>query len=126
EDDHLVRGGAAALLGLASWAAGDLEAAHRTFADGMVSVQRAGHLSDVLGSAVALAEIRRAQGRLREAMRTYEQALQLGTEQGASVLRGTADMHVGLSELHRERDDLGAATQHLGMAQALGEHAGSP
>ena len=27
-------------------------------------------------------------------------------EQGAPVLRGTADMHVGMSELHRERNDL--------------------
>jgi LuxR family maltose regulon positive regulatory protein len=126
EDDHLGRGGAAALLGLASWVSGDLEAAHRTFADGMASVQRAGHLSDVLGSAVALAEIRRAQGRLREAMRTYETALQLGTERGAPVLRGTADMHVGMSELCRERDDLPAAAQHLLRSQELGESAGLP
>ena len=35
EDDHLRRGSAAALLGLASWASGDLEAAHRSYADGM-------------------------------------------------------------------------------------------
>src|SRR5438105_105912 len=35
EDDHLGRGSAAALLGLASWTSGDLEAAHRTYADGM-------------------------------------------------------------------------------------------
>ena len=54
-----------------------------------------------------------AQGRLGEAMRTYEQALQLASEQGGPVLRGTADMYVGMSELHRERDDLPAATQHL-------------
>ena len=39
EDDHLGRGAAAALLGLASWASGDLEAAHRAFAEGMASVQ---------------------------------------------------------------------------------------
>jgi LuxR family maltose regulon positive regulatory protein len=126
EDDHLGRGGAAALLGLASWVRGDLETAHRTFADGMASVQRAGHISDVLGSAIALAEIRRAQGRLGEAMRTYEQALQLGTEQGAPVLRGTADLHVGMSELYRERDDLPAATQHLLRSQELGASAEMP
>jgi LuxR family maltose regulon positive regulatory protein len=35
EDDHLWRGAAAALLGLASWTSGDLEAAHRSYADGM-------------------------------------------------------------------------------------------
>ena len=34
EDDHLGRGAAAALLGLASWTSGDLEAAHRSYADG--------------------------------------------------------------------------------------------
>ena len=59
-------------------------------------------------------------------MRTYEQALQLVPEQGGPVLRGTADMHVGMSELHRERDDLHAATQHLLTSQELGEHAGLP
>ena len=38
EDDHLRRGGAAALLGLASWTSGDLEAAHRSYAEGMAHV----------------------------------------------------------------------------------------
>ena len=32
EDDHLPRGAATALLGLASWTSGDLETAHRMFA----------------------------------------------------------------------------------------------
>src|SRR5947208_4981199 len=68
EDDHLGRGSAAALLGLASWASGDLEAAHRMYAEGMVLVQRAGNLSDALGCAIALADIRRVQGRLHDAM----------------------------------------------------------
>ena len=72
----------------------------------MARVQRAGNLSDALGCAIALADIRIAQGRLHEAMRTYEQALQRASEQGAPVLRGTADMYVGMSELHREQNDL--------------------
>ena len=82
EDDHLRRGGAAGFLGLAYWTNGDLEAAHRSYAEGMAWLQRAGNISDVIGCAIALADIRIAQGRLREAMRTYEQALQLATEQG--------------------------------------------
>jgi LuxR family transcriptional regulator, maltose regulon positive regulatory protein len=126
EDDHLGRGSAAALLGLASWASGDLEAAHRTYAEGMALVQRAGNLSDALGCAIALADIRIVQGRLREAMRTYERGLQLATEQGAPVLRGTADMHVGMSELLRERDDLHYAMQHLLRSKELGERTGLP
>ncbi len=126
EEEHLGRGAAAALLGLAYWTSGDLEAAHRTYADGMASVQKAGHLSDAIGCAIALADIRMAQGRLHEAMRTYEQALQLATEQGAPVLRGAADMYVGMSELLRERNDLNAAMQHLLRSKELGEHTGLP
>jgi LuxR family maltose regulon positive regulatory protein len=57
-------------------------------------------------------------------MRTYEQALQRAAEQGGPVLRGTADMYVGMSQVHRERDNLDAARQLLSRSQELGEHAG--
>ncbi len=126
EDDHLTRGGAAGFLGLAAWTSGDLEAAHRSYADGMASLQKAGNISDAINGAIALAAIRMAQGRLRQAMRTYERGLQLATEQGEPVLRGTADMYVGMSELHREQNDLHAATQHLLRSKELGEHTGFP
>ncbi len=126
EDDHLRRGAAAGFLGLAYWTSGDLEAAHRSYADCMARVQKAGHISDAIGCSIALADIRIAQGRLREAMSTYERGLQLATEQGAHVLRGAADMHVGMSELHLERDDLDAATQHLLRSKELGEFTGLP
>jgi LuxR family maltose regulon positive regulatory protein len=126
EEEHLGRGAAAALLGLASWASGDLEAAHRTFADGMARVQKAGNISDAISGTIALADIRIAQGRLHEAMRTYEHALQLATELGVPVLRGTADLYVGMSELLREHGDLHAATQHLLRSKELGERTGLP
>ena len=126
EEDHLGRASAAALMGLASWASGDLEAGHSGYAECMAGLRRAGHIADTFGCAIALADIRRAQGRLGEAMRTYEQALQRAPEQGEAVLRGTADMYVGMSEVHRERNDLPAATQHLLRSQELGEHTGLP
>src|SRR6266571_8090871 len=126
EDDHLGRGSAAGFLGLAYWTSGDLEAAHRSYAECMVLVQRAGHISDAIGCSIALADIRISQGRLREAMSTYERGLQLATEQSAPVLRGAADMHVGMSELYRERDDLHAAMQHLLRSKELGELVGLP
>ncbi|MEZ4678277.1 MAG: LuxR C-terminal-related transcriptional regulator [Caldilineaceae bacterium] len=125
-DDPLGHGAAAALLGLAYWTRGDLEAAYRTYTEGMASLQRVGFLSDVIGGAIAQADIRITQGRLREALHIYEQALQLATAQGPSILRGTADMHVGLSELYRERNDLATARQHLARSQALGDHLGFP
>ena len=125
-DEHLGRASAAALMGLAFWASGDLEAGYSGYAECMAGLRRAGHIADTFGCAIALADIRRTQGRLGEAMRTYEQALQRVPEQGGPVLRGTADMYVGMSEIHRERDDLPAATQQLLRSQQLGEHNGLP
>jgi LuxR family maltose regulon positive regulatory protein len=92
----------------------------------MAGLWRAGHVADTFGCAIALADIRMTQGRLRDALRTYEQALQRAAEHGGPVLRGTADMYVGMSELHRERDDLPAATRCLRQSEELGEHMGLP
>jgi LuxR family maltose regulon positive regulatory protein len=131
EEDHLTRAGAAGLMGLASWGSGDLEEGHRAYAECMAGLRRAGHVADTFGCAIALADIRIAQGRLGDALRTYEQALELSGgqrthEQGGPVLRGTADMYVGMSEIHRERDDLRAAARYLVRSQELGEHMGLP
>ena len=126
DDDHLFRASAAGLLGLAYWTTGDLAAGHRAYAECTAGLYRAGHLSDTFGCAIALADIRLAQGRLGDAMRTYEQALQRAPEQGGSALRGTADMHVGMSEIERERDDLPGAREHLRRSQELGDNNGMP
>ena len=126
DDDHHTRGGAAGFLGLAFWTRGDLEAAHRTYADGMASLQQAGSIADAINGSITLAALRMAQGRLREAARTYERGIQLAMEQGTPLPRGTADLYVGLSEIAREQNDLEAATQHLQHSQDLGEHAGFP
>ncbi|MGY1680553.1 LuxR C-terminal-related transcriptional regulator [Geodermatophilus sp. SYSU D01176] len=125
-DDHLVRGAAAGLLGLAHWSSGELAAAHRWWSDSRGELERAGHHSDTLGVARALADIRIAQGRLRDALATFQHGLAAATRHGPTVLRGAADMHVGLSELCRERDELDAAREHLAAATQLGEHAGLP
>jgi LuxR family maltose regulon positive regulatory protein len=89
-------------------------------------VQKAGFISDTINGAIARADIRIAQGRLREALRTYEQGLELATAQGKPILRGPADMYVGMSELLYEQNDLQAATEHLLRSQELGEHLGLP
>ena len=126
EDDHLSHAAPAGLLGLAFWGNGDLAAAHQAYSECAAGLRRAGYIADVLGCAIALADIRIAQGRLGEAVRTYEQALQLVAEHGGPVLRGTAGLHVGLSELCLERGDLQAAVRHLRTSQELGEHTGLP
>jgi LuxR family maltose regulon positive regulatory protein len=126
EEDHLTRAGASALSGLARWGGGDLEAAHQAYSVAAEGLRRAGYIADVLGCSITLADIRITQGRLCQALRTYEQALRLAADQQGGVLRGTADMHVGMSQIARERNDLPAATQHLLRAQELGEHTWLP
>jgi LuxR family maltose regulon positive regulatory protein len=120
------RGVLAALLGVAYWASGDLEAAHRSFADFMANMRMAGNILVAISGTFVLADIMMAQGRLHEAVRAYEQSLQLADEQSEPVLQGTADLYLGLSELQCEQGDLEAARQHLLTSKELGEHAALP
>jgi LuxR family maltose regulon positive regulatory protein len=125
EDDHLARGAPAALLGLAYWTGGHLDIARQWYAQAMASLTTAGYHSDVLGGSLVLADIAMAHGRLRQAMSTYEQGLQRA-ERSDPPLRGAADMHVGMSQVLCEWNDLDGALQHLRDSRELGEHAGLP
>jgi LuxR family maltose regulon positive regulatory protein len=126
DGDHLTRAGASALSGLASWHTGDLEAAHRAYSACVEGMHRAGHIADILGCSITLADIRITQGRLSEAGATYERALRLASGEAGTVLPGTADMYVGLSQIACERDDLVTAAAHLRRTHELGEHTGLP
>ena len=124
--DQLQRGAATALLGLAAWRAGKLKEAHRMFADGIAIVQLAGAKADAINGVIALAEIRIAQGKLRQAKSIYEKGLQFSEEQGEPEIRGTADLLVGLSELYLEFNDLNTARNHLLKSKVQGERSGFP
>lgn len=126
EEDLLRRSSVSGLLGLAYWTQGDLEPASQAYIEAMRGLQQLGHISDVAGLAIGLANIQSTQGRLREAMHTYERTLQRVTTAGSTALRGAGDMHVGLSELYYERNELDSAMRHLQQSQALGELAGMP
>jgi len=126
EDNYFERGIQAAVLGLAYWGNGELEAAHRSVADGVRYMRQANNILFAVSGTSTLADIRIAQGRLHEAVSTYEQSLQLALEQGERVLQGTADLYLGLSGLHYELGDLGAAKQQLLRSEELGEAAALP
>jgi LuxR family transcriptional regulator, maltose regulon positive regulatory protein len=128
--DDIGRAAASALSGLASWTEGDLESAHEAYTTCSEIFVRAGYFSDVLGCAITLGDIRVTQGRLRDAMATYEQALRVTGQAGEvnrrTALRGVADMYVAMSRLHVEHDDLDAARTCLEVSRQLGEHRGLP
>ncbi|WP_246852746.1 serine/threonine-protein kinase [Naasia sp. SYSU D00948] len=126
EDDPFRRGAAAGVLGLGLWGSGDLEGAYEAYVSCSADLERAGYISDVLGCAITLADIRITQGRLSDALSTYERALQLGLERGGPGLRGIPDMHVGIASILCERGEAQAAAEHLRRSQELGDHAGMP
>ena len=126
EHDYYERGTTSALLGIAYLAIGNLEAAYQSFDDGLTSLQKGGGILIRIGGTLILADIRRAQGRLRDANRAYQQSLQLATEPDKPVLQGTAELYLGLSELLREQGDLDTAKAYLNKGKALGPQASLP
>ena len=122
--DDLLRGSATALLALAHWAAGDLRTAERYYTEAVRALIAADHLPDALGCSLALADVQIAQGRLTDSIRTLDHGLRLVSENPG--LRGAADMHVGMSEVLIERNDLDAAADHLEISTGLGVTAGLP
>ncbi|WP_041231889.1 LuxR C-terminal-related transcriptional regulator [Deinococcus peraridilitoris] len=125
-EDHLARGAASGFLGLTALHTGDLEAARGWWAEAEMHLLRAGHTPDAIGTVRVQADILVTQGRLRDALHTYERGLQVAHPAGEAIVRGSADMHVGMSELYREWNDLTAARQHLQRNDMLGPLLGLP
>jgi LuxR family transcriptional regulator, maltose regulon positive regulatory protein len=126
DGDHLARGPGAALLGLAFWASGDLDAAFRSLAEALDGLQRAGDPLSAIGGSYVLGDMLVARGRLREAAATYEHALARAALERVPNFLGLPELHVALAELHRERGDLDAAERHLRSAGELREGLGHP
>ena len=126
DGDDLAVGSSAALSGLASWSMGDISAAHISYDNAITALTRAGHIADVLGCSIALADMELRLGHLRDAERTFARALDLAaanTPAGSAVMRGSADMLVGLSRVAWYRNDLTAVADYLRRSDELGEAA---
>ncbi|MDQ0734970.1 LuxR C-terminal-related transcriptional regulator [Arthrobacter agilis] len=121
-EDHLGRGAAAGLLGLALWAGGDLEAGVVAFRNSAASLRLAGNLTDALSTTMVITDMLLPLGRLREARTIYEAALQQSIDHGNGG-PPTADLHAGLSDLYRECNELSLAQEHLAASTELGEGA---
>ena len=128
ESDPLQRGAAAALLGLAHWTRAANWPSPKRATPRRSGGSRAAATSPMRWAvSLALADIQLARGRLREAQGTFEHALGLIDEHPG--LRGAADMHVGLSEVLIERNELDEAAVHLDTergARRVGRPAPAP
>jgi LuxR family transcriptional regulator, maltose regulon positive regulatory protein len=121
-DDHLGRGAAAGMLGLAAWTAGDLEASVVAFRESASNLRKAGNLLDALSTTMVVSDMLVTLGRLKEARTAYERAL-LETTTPAGELPPAADLHSGFSRVLQISGQVALATQHLSIAHHLGEEA---
>ncbi len=84
-------------------------------------MQKAGNIFFVIPSLSYLADIIAVQGRLRDAIRTYQRSLQLASEHDKPALRMTANAHLGLGLIYHEQGNQEAAAQHMLKSSELGE-----
>ncbi len=125
-DDPGARALPAGLVGLAHWARGELDEALDALQVAATSFRALGDIAAALSFTFGIADIHLARGRLRDAQRTYEDALRDAADQPNPVLPGIAELHVGLAEIVAERGDLQAAETHLRLAETLGPQAVLP
>jgi LuxR family maltose regulon positive regulatory protein len=126
EGEHFRRGQASALIGMASWASGDLEAADRVFVDYITRLLAAGDIPDAISASTVLPGVRPALGRLREASDAIGRLLQVVLDRGEPLPPETADLYRDLAELDLERGELTTAGEHLLRSRELGEQGDLP
>jgi LuxR family maltose regulon positive regulatory protein len=120
EDDFIRRAMAISTLEVTNWASGNLESAIRGIGDWMESMTQLGNYVYVVASAYAVAELLEGLGRLSEAERTYQDALQLAAQHGPEAEHITAHHHLGLSMIYHQRGDDTLAAHYLNQAAELG------
>jgi LuxR family transcriptional regulator, maltose regulon positive regulatory protein len=120
EENLMQRAQAAVMRGITYWTLGDLPAAQKALVDWMDSSQKFGIPIFTIASAFGLADILVGQGRLQEAINTYDEALQLAQDVDHHLLPITAHHHLGLAMIYHEMGEGEKAAHHLQISSELG------
>lgn len=120
EDDFVLRAQAIITLEVTHWSNGNLELAVRAIRDWMDRMTRLGNHVFVVASAFAEADMLVSLGRLKEAERTYQDALHLAAQHGPEAEHITAHHHLGLSMIYHQWGDETLFAQHMKRAAELG------
>ena len=121
DENHYLPAQAAAILGSTYWSKGDLDSACKALSDWIESSLKVGNFIFAIAGASGKADILTAQGHLREASRTYQQALQLASAHEKETQRVIAHHHLGLAMLYHEMGDDTASAQHFQKSLELGD-----
>lgn len=103
EDDYLKRGAASGMLALSYWSRGELDLAYDTFVECRNNLKKAGNYLFVSAVAIALGEVRMAQGQLKNAWDVLDQSLKYVKEQDIAIPAITSDMYVGMATVRSEQ-----------------------
>ncbi len=110
EGRSLGRGAAAGLLGLAAWTSGDLEAAHRSYADGMANFAEGRVHPDAVGGVHRVGRRHGSAGPAPRGDGAPTSGAAGRRRRPRRPLRGTADMHVACAK------STGSVTKRRGRA----------
>ena len=100
------------------WAEGNLDVSCKLMSDWVEASKQAGKIFFAVAGSFGKADILIAQGRLRDAMQTYQQALELAAAHSAE--QHTAHHHLGLGTLYYERGEDERAALHFQKSFELG------
>jgi LuxR family transcriptional regulator, maltose regulon positive regulatory protein len=103
----------AVALGGAYWGLGDVAAAERTFSKARSNALKGGNASLVVPSSCYVGMQQTKQGRLKEAMQTYRDALHYATTPGGLELPAAGFPNIKIGDLLREWNRLDEATPYL-------------
>lgn len=125
DDDPVTREATRVLRGIVSRNLGDahagkedLEAAVRAQTEAIALSQSAGDLYEAVLAASRLGTLYELKGQLRQAARTYQEALKMAAGSDGQPLSVSALVQVGLGEVLREWNELDAAESHVRQAIA--------
>lgn len=123
EATQVLRGMVSRNLGDAYAGKEDLEGAVRAQTEAIALSQSAGDLYEAVLAASRLGALYELKGQLRQAARTYQEALKMAAGADGHPLSVSALVHAGLGEVLREWNELGAAETHV--RQAIATHRAS-
>lgn len=103
---------------------GDVEAARQAFAEVADISQKSGSVIVTVTIQCQMAEAQIGQGRLHQALATYQQALALATTLEGHELPGAGQSHIGLAAIMYEWNNLEAAAHHLAEGFRLNQQVG--
>jgi LuxR family transcriptional regulator, maltose regulon positive regulatory protein len=119
EDEWILRSVAQVQLAVAGWLDGRLDEAERAFAEGIAGRRAVGLPTWGAWASYELGQVQYARGRLDEAVRTCEQALEAAARTGQPPSPTAGPAYVSLAELAYQRNDLDSALDNAERGIAL-------